>query len=182
MAVLLTNVWAKHGAKRAGLSDVKVCSALLRPAPCSTGSRMLLLCPTQRRAKGWLEKSAGEEFAGEEFAGEAGAERSLHRSPGVGRMLGRELHPSLFCQEKIAHLGERNLLVVACRDGKALQMLDKYPTSKSPAVPGSARDEPRGTSNAEVGVSSGAGQLRAWVGANCWRWPRKPQREQLGIC
>lgn len=131
MAVLLTNVWAKHGAKRAGLPDVKVCSALLRPAPCSTGSRMLLLCPTQRRAKGWLEKSAGEEFAGE-----AGAERSLQRSPGAGRMLGRELHPFLFCREKIAHFVERNLLVVACRDGKALQMLDKYPTSKSPAVPG----------------------------------------------
>lgn len=97
---------------------------------------MLLLCPTQRRAKGWLEKSAGEEFAGEEFAGEAGAERSLQRSPGAGRMLGRELHPFLFCREKIAHFVERNLLVVACRDGKALQMLDKYPTSKSPAVPG----------------------------------------------
>lgn len=118
MAVLLTNVWAKHGAKRAGLPDVKVCSALLRPAPCSTGSRMLLLCPTQRRAKGWLEKSAGEEFAGEEFAGEAGAEWSLHRSPGAGRMLGRELHPFLFVERKSPILGREICLWSLAEMGK----------------------------------------------------------------
>lgn len=56
--------------------------------------------------------------------------------PGCRQDAGQGASSFPFCREKIAHFGERNLLVVACRDGKALQMLDKYPTSKSPAVPG----------------------------------------------